>query len=338
MRLHEHGFTSLEEDADHYGLGLVLGGGEVTMLELAQAYMGLANLGRQFPLRMIVADSLDSANPQPYATISAPHLNFLISNILSDPFARAAEYGFDSILNLPFTCSAKTGTSFRFCDNWTMGFTEDYTLGVWVGNFDHSPMMNVSGVTGAGPIFANIMYQLYTRKDKPQDPNTPQEVVRLKLCPLSGKLRSDACPSVFEELIQSSEVMELEKEICEMHLPEIREATQLPPRYLNWASGLGMAAVPDSSADESLFRIVNPQSGAVYQRISYLAGEYQSIRFELNRQCPEEKIHWLLNGEPLEITVDEHEILWQSQPGQYKLTAVAGSDETLSASVSFTVK
>jgi len=87
--------------------------------------------------------------------------------MLSDHHARTAEFGFSSILNLPFPCTAKTGTSYKFCDNWTIGYTKDYTLGVWVGNFDHQPMLKVSGVSGAGPIFTNIMLQLYKERPRP---------------------------------------------------------------------------------------------------------------------------------------------------------------------------
>ncbi len=339
QRLREHGFESLTETADHYGVGLVLGGGEVTMLELARAYVGLARSGKQLPLKMRRPETTDEQHsPSASMQISKPEYNYLIGNILSDPFARAAEYGFDSVLNLPFQCSAKTGTSWRFCDNWTMGFTEDYTLGVWVGNFDHSPMMNVSGVTGAGPIFANIMYQLYTRREKPQAQPMPEGLVREKICPLSGKRHTENCPSVFEEMLPENQLAVLQKTPCQMHQTSGDDVPQLPARYLSWASGLGVEAKADSGDADAAFRIVNPQEGATYLRMSYVAGQYQSIRFEMNRRSPESKVHWLLNGEPLETTVADHEILWQSRPGEYKLTAIADSDQSLSSSVSFTVK
>ena len=96
--------------------------------------------------------------------IAEPANCYLISDILSDNAARSAAFGPNSPLRLPFKAAVKTGTSSDFRDNWCIGFTNDFTVGVWVGNFDNSPMRGVSGVSGAGPIFNRTMLALHENR------------------------------------------------------------------------------------------------------------------------------------------------------------------------------
>jgi penicillin-binding protein 1C len=209
-RLQKYRFDSLEETADYYGVGLVLGGAEVSLYELTRAYSCLAGMGNFQSLREISeldGKRLSSSNGT--RKISSEQYNYLIAHILSDHYARTAEFGFSSVLDLPFPCAVKTGTSFRFCDNWTVGFTTDYTLGVWVGNFDHSPMMRVSGITGAGPIFAGTMLMLYSDKKYPADFPPPEGISRINICPLSGKKPGPHCPTVLNEFIPERDFIKI---------------------------------------------------------------------------------------------------------------------------------
>src|SRR5207302_10949316 len=118
------------------GLGLVLGDGEVTLYELARAYMALANGGAPFAGKAAAA---------------------LVTDILADPAARAPAFGLDNVLRFPYPVAAKTGTSRAFTDNWTVGFTRERTVAVWVGNMSGETMHHVSGITGAGPLFHRAM-------------------------------------------------------------------------------------------------------------------------------------------------------------------------------------
>lgn len=149
------GLTTLEQPAAEYGLGLTIGNAEVKLLELTNAYATLARLGSHLPARLH-----PSAIPAP-TKLTTPQAAYLIADVLSDNAARSAAFGNRSSLRLPFRCAVKTGTSSDFRDNWCLGYTADVTVGVWVGNFDNSPMRGVSGVSGAGPIFQRTMLALH---------------------------------------------------------------------------------------------------------------------------------------------------------------------------------
>ena len=359
-RLKEYEFCSLDKDADFYGVGIVLGGGEVTLYELARAYMCLARMGNFIPIKEILTvngisetDSVSAGEK----TISTPEMNYLISDILSDRFARAAEFGFNSILNLPFPCAVKTGTSFRFCDNWTVGYTKDYTLGVWVGNFNHSPMQKVSGVSGAGPLFTEIMMMLYGNKKWPAKFTMPEGLVKVPVCSLSGKRPNQNCPSIIEEIIPKRDLSSYHKDSCGVHIcyaidvrngllssdncsaEHIRKEvfTVLPTKYQKWAEDLGIKTPPEA-LQKKAFAISNPKDGAIYHRFSNLLPEYQSIKFELKDSIEDDSVKWFMNDILLRTTHKEHAFLWQIKPGDYTLKAVSEKDVNLSDTVKFTVK
>jgi len=149
------GITSLAEPADHYGLGLTIGNAPVRLLELTNAYACLARLGEYKPWTLL-ADAPDVANLR----VFPPETCYLIADILGDNHARLPTFGPWSVIRLPFKVAVKTGTSRNYRDNWTIGYSPEFTVGVWAGNFDHTPMENVSGVTGAGPIFRDIFMHL----------------------------------------------------------------------------------------------------------------------------------------------------------------------------------
>ncbi|MCL4869450.1 MAG: transglycosylase domain-containing protein [Anaerolineae bacterium] len=161
------GITSWEQNPANYGLSLTLGGGDVTPLELTAAYAVLANGGYRIPpvaiLRVEKSDGVvlfnyDSPAPEP---VLDPRVAFLISDILDDDVARIPAMGRENPLNLPFPAAAKTGTTNDFRDNWTMGYTPGLVVGVWTGNSDNSPMVGVSGLTGAAPLWSTYMQAVY---------------------------------------------------------------------------------------------------------------------------------------------------------------------------------
>jgi len=339
-RLKEYEFNSLNKDADYYGVGLVLGGGEVSLFELARAYMCLSRGGSFIPIKeTLEIDGEEKKNAEYQKSISTPELNYLVTDILSDKFARTSEFGFNSVLNFPFPCAVKTGTSFRFCDNWTVGFTKDYTLAVWVGNFDHTSMQKVSGVSGAGPLFANIMHLLYSKKDWPEKKPLPEELTRVPICPLSGKRPNCNCPSFIEEIIPKKNLALYNKDSCVMHTQDKGKVyTILPGKYEEWAEGFESKHPTSKIEQDNRFRIIRPQDGAVFYRLSNVKPEYQSIKIELTTTEKKEKVTWLLNEKPLKETIKEHSFLWQIKPGEYCLRAKSNKDKNLSSSINFTVK
>ena len=191
-----------------YGLSLTLGGGEVTLLELSGVYSIFANGGRKIPPYAISRILNHEGNvefqyqPPPAEQIVRPEHAFLITSILSDNQARSPTFGNDSILKLPFPAAVKTGTTNDFRDNWTLGFTPDLIAGVWVGNADYSPMQNVSGVTGAAPIWAEFMEsavpQITGGGSTPF--SRPAGIIEKTICTVSGTEPSQWCPNQSSEL------------------------------------------------------------------------------------------------------------------------------------------
>ncbi|MBO9575429.1 MAG: penicillin-binding protein 1C [Sphingobium sp.] len=155
-RLWDLGYANLDGDGDYYGFSLALGSAEVTLLQQANAYRALANLGRWAPLRMRADDPKGAAR-----ILIDPGAAWIVADILSDPSARASTFGVDSALRLPFWAAAKTGTSKAMRDNWCIGFSDRFTVAVWVGNLEGDSMRAVSGTSGAAPVWRDIMLTLH---------------------------------------------------------------------------------------------------------------------------------------------------------------------------------
>jgi penicillin-binding protein 1C len=161
------GVATLGADAGRYGLALTLGGGEVTPLELTRAYGVFANAGYLIPSTAILRIEnaagevlFEYERPEP-APVLDPRVAYLISHILDDDDARTPAMGRDNPLALPFPAAVKTGTTDDFRDNWTVGYTPGLVVGVWTGNTDNSAMVNISGLTGAAPLWSAYMQAVY---------------------------------------------------------------------------------------------------------------------------------------------------------------------------------
>jgi penicillin-binding protein 1C len=200
------GITTLTRD--DYGLSLTLGGGDVSVLELTAAYAVFANGGRRVPpvaITKIVdfqGNLVYQYTPPQAEQVVRPEHAYLISSILSDNEARRPMFGPNSVLNLPFQVAAKTGTTNDFRDNWTMGYTQDVVVGVWVGNADYTPMQNTSGLTGAAPIWAQFMQvaEQSLTGGNPTPFSRPAGIVDRVICALSGTEPSDWCPNQRSEI------------------------------------------------------------------------------------------------------------------------------------------
>ncbi len=197
-----------------YGLSLTLGGGEVSLLELAGAYAVIANSGRK--VAPVAITRIEDHTGQVVYEYKAPPGDqvirsehaFLISSILSDNQARTPAFGPNSVLNLPFPVAAKTGTTNDFRDNWTIGYTPDVVVGVWVGNADYSPMEGTSGLTGAAPIWATVMQATIQQVTggNPTPFIKPAGVVERVICSISGTEPSMWCPSQRNEYFAADQL------------------------------------------------------------------------------------------------------------------------------------
>ncbi len=253
-RLHTLGFRHLTKDADHYGLGLALGDGEVTLEELAGAYATIANGGRPVPVHAladmgatsVVRDASASGIAGGSHVVGASSEWALVTDMLADPHARARAFGVASLLHTSFPSAVKTGTSSDYRDTWTVGFTRDYTVATWVGNFDGSPMHRVSGVAGAAPLWNRIIRHLAER-ETPAAFDPPRGYVRRPMCATTGVRPTRDCRSVVGELLDGADLI----------------AWNAPPRPLDRRYDAWLAAQPPEPHDA--LRIVAPHDGDVYE-------------------------------------------------------------------------
>lgn len=144
---------------DFYGVSLALGAVDVRLDELANAYRIFANKGDWSPIRFTTDEKAVKTD-----SVYSAETSYILSSILSDPNARSIGFGWESPLETPFFAAVKTGTSKDYRDNWCVGYSSRYTVGVWAGNFDAQAMDKVSGVSGSGPSWYEIMLKLHERE------------------------------------------------------------------------------------------------------------------------------------------------------------------------------
>ncbi len=154
-RLNALGYSGIKRESNYYGYSLALGSAEVTVWQQAQAYRALARGGQWSPLTLTPTGA-----PVNSQSLLAPDATFVVGDILGDPAARSVTFGLDSHLDTNFWTAVKTGTSEDMRDNWCVGFSRHFTVAVWVGNYDGDSMRDVSGVSGAAPIWNDIMTAL----------------------------------------------------------------------------------------------------------------------------------------------------------------------------------
>jgi len=288
-RLHELGFAHLDRPASYYGLGLTLGSGEVSLWELTQAYASVARGGTFLPLRLV-----DGQGDDPRRVGDAPYWS-LVTDMLADPYARAKSFGIGSVLQMPFPAAVKTGTSSDFRDTWTVGFTRDYTVGVWVGNFDGSPMRGVSGVTGAGPLWNRIMLHLYDGADDPPPFDSPLGFVRRSICATTGRppAPQDACPAIVREWVHPSDVAS-------------------PARSVHPGAGAGL-------------RILFPRDGDVFVRNAAAnALQARDQQLALRAAGARGAVRWSVGGTALTLDADGS-AFWPLRLGSWTVVVADGA-------------
>jgi penicillin-binding protein 1C len=176
-RLRDVGLSSLTQPAEYYGYSLALGSAEVSLLELTNAYRVLAN-GGTYSAATLAPKAAGTPAPKPVSRrVLDARASFIVSDILADRAARSLTFGLKNELATTFWAAVKTGTSKDMRDNWCVGYSEKYTVGVWVGNFNGQSMWDVSGVSGAAPVWRDVMDYLH-RSTASRAPKPPVGVVR----------------------------------------------------------------------------------------------------------------------------------------------------------------
>jgi penicillin-binding protein 1C len=358
--LRQAGLSTLANNAAHYGLGLTLGNAEVRLDELVGAYAMLARGGQRVHASMIRSiDGKPIAPAKNAERLLSEASAYWVTDILSDNEAREYIFGRGGSLEFPFAVAAKTGTSQSYFDNWALGYTAEVTVGVWVGNFDRRPLRGSSGVTGAGPIFHQVMLAAVERVrgalpigDGTPILEPPSELVSTEICALSGLVAGEACP------VRRSERLRLgqHEATCDWHHRDDDSVVTIwPELYREWArvtgrsggihgqpvglAGLNSAA-PHSSAPRSeraaaVARLnegaeaSRPEHAATLRITRPLGGALFLIDPTLRREFQTltlsarggvGPLEWAVNDRPVGIDHGQDPLRWPLERGRQRIT------------------
>lgn len=244
------GLTSINRNPDHYGMTLALGSAEVSLLDLATAYTIFPNEGiliNNYSVSEIKKSDGSVFTPKKKGrkNVISKESAYLVTHILSDYNARLMAFpGLRGIV-YPFSIALKTGTSKDFRDAWVVGYTKDYIVGIWMGDFGGSSMHNITGGNSAVPVMYDIFLML-NETQKQTVWNKPETIVKEYICPLSGKYPTENCPSKIEEVF---DVKNLPKGYCGMHKLYTRTVSDMtekqvfvlfPKEYDKWVKDQGI--------------------------------------------------------------------------------------------------
>jgi len=332
------GFSSLDRDAEHYGLGLALGNGDVTLVELANGYRALANGGVWRPWTWRAVFTAAPPREQTRRVVS-PLASAIVLDVLSDPAARIPGFGRVTPFDFPFPVAVKTGTSRHFTDNWTVGTTRRFTVAVWAGNFSGRPMEGVSGVSGAGPLLHRAV-MLVARRYPAGSLPTPAEAgaVAVPVCRLSGMRATDECERLTEWFAPGTEPA----------APDDWERggrVRLPDEYAAWAaSALHPAAAggvedeasaramlegrapAEAPARDTRFRIVSPLDGDRYAVPAGVPGAYATIALRATGRGAD-GVRWFVDERPWPRE------RWPLAPGTHVMRARSATGEAQSVRI-----
>ncbi len=358
--LRQFGFSSLERDPAHYGAALALGNGEVSLQELAAAYRALARAGRYTPLR-----TLRTQPSSPETTATSPKIAAILLDILSDDQARSAAFGRHGPLEFPFPVAVKTGTSKGARDNWTVGVTAELTVAVWVGHFDGTPQPGSSGVSGAAPLFHAVMLEAMEPHPAPRPLIRAAGLRNVEICPLSGLLASNDCPSrITESFIAGTEPARLDdwhqrhvvldgmlaRSDCAGAQPRVLE--RYPQAFVAWArvaqrpltpDGVHPRCPPQGSRDVASTgpqtghpTLSFPRDGALFELDDSIPRSQRQLVLQANSSS-QEPLWFLLNGQRLGPTPPPHRLTWPLSLGRHELRVVDAAGRT-SPAVHFEVR
>ncbi|MBK9241970.1 MAG: penicillin-binding protein 1C [Acidobacteria bacterium] len=339
--LRRSGLSTLDKTAAHYGLGLTLGNAEVRLDELVAAYAMIARGGVAVTPTFSGDQPVGEAVP---ARVLSSRAAFWIGDILSDRDAREYIFGEGSSLDFPFAVAAKTGTSQAYHDNWTIGFTRDVTVGVWVGNFDRTPLRQSSGVTGAGPIFRDVMLAAVERVrgslplfDPAPLSAPPDDLREVTLCALSGMVAGAACPVRTREFLPAADAPH---ECLWHHASDRGLVTVWPAEYREWARSLGVptpdapltplpgsaqvsqtsvAMAPRPRAAAGALAIHHPPAGATYLIDPTLRADFQTL--PLRARGATGRVEWFVNDAPVGVSLGEAPLAWPLARGSHTIQA-----------------
>lgn len=336
--------------APNLDLAVTLGGGEIRLLDLAQAYSIFPNGGYRvepsFLLSVTTRDGeilYDYHEPRLENRVLDERVAWLITDILSDNSARIPSFGANSSLQIGRASGAKTGTTTDFRDNWVMGFTPNLVVGVWVGNADNTPMVEVTGVSGAGPIYNQFMREILIGQPE-LDFVRPDGLVQAEVCTLSGLVPRENCPlrrldwfidgtqpTEYDTVYQTFAIDNRTSGLADENTPPENVVLDtfivLPQDARDWAvlNGINLppeGAVQDDSANT--VRLLSPDPYTSFEISPITPIETQRLRFSVATPSNTVSVNYYLNGVLHETKTDApFDAWWQIDVGEWELVAEA---------------
>jgi penicillin-binding protein 1C len=294
------GFTSLSKPTDFYGEGLALGNGEVTLFELVQAYAALAHKGTWRPLHVVrIEENIDASRRSSTAMVS-PEVASIVGHILSDPHARRREFGSDGLLRFPVQTAVKTGTSTDYRDAWAVGFSERFTVGVWMGNLNRAAMHEMSGARGPALVLRSVFAELHRSEETKQLYLAPTLSHRI-VCPLTGNLAGERCPHVEEIFIPGSEPTK----VCSLQHTEWHPSGATVPRHEN-----------------ETIRIVMPTTGLNLARDPRIPDQLEALPLEIAAPQSVSAVRWIVDNREVGMSGGSlPKYLWPLEAGHHTVRA-----------------
>jgi len=353
-RLQDLGFKSLSQNKDFYGLGLVLGNGEVSLLELATAYASLARGGWYAPPRALL-----DASPVTSQKIMDDHAVWQITAILSDEYTRTRAFGAANPLILGFPVAIKTGTSNNWRDTWVIGYTRDLVVAVWAGNFSAQPSNQMSGSSGAGPLFVKVMRLALAELGlEARLPDAVENMRRLAVCSESGQIPGPYCTTtslvdlqlehdVGTCTVHQRVVIDVRNGLiaapgCPARFRQEKVVSMLPPEYDEWQESIGRVPPPRevsalAGAGSALaLSIVRPRNNDVYVVEPGYERRTQTLEFKALSVSSIGRCTWIVDGKTVGSSPWPFTFSWPLDPGKHSLIVRQGTNE--SNAVTFEVR
>jgi len=347
------GITSLGEP-NEYDLSLALGGGQMSLLQLSAAYAAFANNGAYAGYHLL----LDIHTPEgkviyteakaPAVQVFDPRVAWLINDILSDDRARSIGFGQNSTLKIEHTAAVKTGTTTNFHDNWTIGYTPDFLVGVWVGNSNYQAMRDVNGLTGAAPIWQDVIRGLL--RGQPERPfPRPEGLIQVEVCDISGLLPTPACkhtrhewfivgtePTQPDTIYRQVWLDTLTGALADESTPPQRRVQRtvfdLPIEAHAWARAHGLPLFADlpQPAETRLpaLALLSPRPNTTYQMVAHFNAAAQQLLVEAVAGAGVTHITLWVDGKQLAaFETAPYQAWWPLAPGEHRFWAQANNED-----------
>jgi penicillin-binding protein 1C len=329
-RLRLAGVSTLRADSDSYGPDLAIGNAEIRLIDYAGAFAAFGNAGRAVrprAVRRIRGPSGEPASEQHVApappTVFAPSIAYQIFDILSDPDARRPMFGRSAPLELGFPVALKTGTTRGYTDNLAFGTTREFTVGVWAGNFDGTPMEGVMAMQGAAPLVRAAFVALAARYGAPSAPDRPLQLQQRDVCPLSGERPGPHCPGRKREWFTPTSAHDFDAApLCSFHRrPTVsstgdRSSVAFPAQLTPWAAAHDLPDLArDARGASAPLAIVYPPPGTVFQLDPYRSPEAQVPPLQA---LPRAEVRFRIDGAPA-----RH---FRPSPGPHVVQATRGNE------------